>query len=158
MKIKAWNVSRKKWVSRHMLLNIPGLLLSLPYEAVTHSFHSNTQTMQSSSWYISLHLNVVGGCFCCSVTQLGPTLCSMDCSMPGFPVLHCFLEFAQICVHCIGDAIQLSSEVKWALGSTAVNKVSGWDGILVELFKALKRWCYQSAVPRSTYKWLCVLF
>ena len=91
-----------------MLLNIPGLLLSLPYEAVTHSFHSNTQTMQSSSWYISLHLNVVGGCFCCSVTQLGPTLCSMDCSMPGFPVLHCLLEFAEIHVHWVRDAVQSS--------------------------------------------------
>ena len=32
----------------------------------------------------------------------------------------------------------LGSEVKWALGSTAVNKVSGCDGIPVELFKTLK--------------------
>ena len=31
----------------------------------------------------------------------------------------------------------LDSEVKWALGSTAVNKASGCDGI-PELFKALK--------------------
>ena len=30
------------------------------------------------------------------------------------------------------------SEVKWALGSTAVNKASGCDGIPVELFKTLK--------------------
>ena len=29
-------------------------------------------------------------------------------------------------------------EVKWALGSTAVNKASGCDGIPVELFKILK--------------------
>ena len=32
----------------------------------------------------------------------------------------------------------LNSEVKWALGSTAVNKASGCDGIPVELFKSLK--------------------
>ena len=32
----------------------------------------------------------------------------------------------------------LEGEVKWALGSTAVNKTSGCDGILVELFKTLK--------------------
>ena len=32
----------------------------------------------------------------------------MDCSMPGFPVLHCLLEFAQIYVHWVGDIIQLS--------------------------------------------------
>ena len=30
----------------------------------------------------------------------------MDCSMPGFSVLHCLLEFAQTHVHWIGDAIQ----------------------------------------------------
>ena len=29
-------------------------------------------------------------------------------------------------------------EVKWALGSTAVNKASGGDGIPAELFKFLK--------------------
>ena len=33
---------------------------------------------------------------CCSVAQSCPTLCNpMDCSTPGFPVLHCLLEFAQ---------------------------------------------------------------
>ena len=32
----------------------------------------------------------------------------------------------------------LNSEVKWALGSTAVNKASGCDGIPIELFKTLK--------------------
>ena len=30
----------------------------------------------------------------------------MDCSMPGFPVLHYLLEFAQTHVHWVGDAIQ----------------------------------------------------
>ena len=32
----------------------------------------------------------------------------------------------------------LESEVKWALGSTAVNKASGCDIILVELFKIIR--------------------
>ena len=32
--------------------------------------------------------------------QSCPTLCDpMDCSMPGFPVLHCLLEFTQTHVH-----------------------------------------------------------
>ena len=35
-------------------------------------------------------------CFCCLVTQSCLTLCkSMDCSTPGFPVLHHLPEFAQ---------------------------------------------------------------
>ena len=46
---------------------------------------------------------------CCSVTQLCPTLCdSMDCSTPGFPVLHQLPELAQTHVHSVGDAIQPS--------------------------------------------------
>ena len=32
----------------------------------------------------------------------------MDCSMPGFPVLHNLLKFAQIHVHWVSDAIQPS--------------------------------------------------
>ena len=46
---------------------------------------------------------------CCSVTQLCLTLYDpMDCSMPGFPVLHQLPEFAQTHVHQVSDAIQLS--------------------------------------------------
>ena len=45
---------------------------------------------------------------CCSVTQLCLTLCEpMDCSTPGFPVLHHLPEFAQTHVHWVNDAIQL---------------------------------------------------
>ena len=45
-------------------------------------------------------------CFCCSVAKLCPTLCDpMDCSTPGFPALHYPLEFAQIHVHRVSDAI-----------------------------------------------------
>ena len=32
----------------------------------------------------------------------------MDCSTPGFPVLHHLLELAQTHVHCVSDAIQPS--------------------------------------------------
>ena len=32
----------------------------------------------------------------------------MDCVIPGFPVLHHLLEFAQIHVHWVSDAIQPS--------------------------------------------------
>ena len=39
---------------------------------------------------------------CCSVAKSHPTLCGpMDCSMPGFPVLHYLPEFAQTHVHFI---------------------------------------------------------
>ena len=44
-----------------------------------------------------------------SVTRSCSTLCDpMDCSTPGFPVHHQFLELAQTHVHQVGDAIQAS--------------------------------------------------
>ena len=58
-----------------------------------------------SMWkQLSLEDSQISSCFkgansliCCySVTKSSSTLCSpMDCSTPGFPVLHCLLEFAQ---------------------------------------------------------------
>ena len=46
---------------------------------------------------------------CCSVTKLCLTLCDpVDCSTPGLPLPHHLLEFAQVHVHGISDAIQLS--------------------------------------------------
>ena len=48
------------------------------------------------------------GC-CCSVTQSCLTLWNtMDCSIPGFPVLPCRPEFDQTHVHWVSDAIQPS--------------------------------------------------
>ena len=52
------------------------------------------------------------GCFrvlCRSVIKLCPALCDpMNCNTPGIPVLYCLLECAQIHVHWVSDAIQLS--------------------------------------------------
>ena len=48
-------------------------------------------------------------CCYCSVAQSCFTLCDpMDCSTPGFPVLHHLPELAQTHVHWVGDAIQPS--------------------------------------------------
>ena len=49
-------------------------------------------------------------CCCCSVTELSLTLWDpMDCSMPGFSVLHCLLELAQTL--WVSDVIQPSHPV-----------------------------------------------
>ena len=46
---------------------------------------------------------------CCLVAKSWLTLCNpIDCSMPGYSVLHYLLEFAQIDVHWVGDATQPS--------------------------------------------------
>ena len=44
----------------------------------------------------------------------------MDCSMPGFPVLHQFLELAQTHVHRVSDAIQTISPLS-SPSSSALN-------------------------------------
>ena len=47
--------------------------------------------------------------FYCAVAQSCLILCHpMDCSMPGFPVLHHLLKFAHIQVHWVGNSIQPS--------------------------------------------------
>ena len=62
--------------------------------------------MEAISTYFSV---LVGKCRCRSVAQSCPTLCDpMDCSMPGFSVLHHLPEFAHTHVRWVGDAIQPS--------------------------------------------------
>ena len=53
---------------------------------------------------------------CCSVAQSCLTPCDpMDCSTPGFPVLHCLPEFAQTHVHCVDGIIQPSTPPCYSL-------------------------------------------
>ena len=52
----------------------------------------------------TISISWLGKCYCCLVTQPCPD--PMDCSRPGFPVLHYLLEFVQTHVHWIDDAIQ----------------------------------------------------
>ena len=47
--------------------------------------------------------------YCCSASQLCQTLCDLiDCSTPGFPVLHHLPEFAQTHVLWVNDTIRTS--------------------------------------------------
>ena len=48
-------------------------------------------------------------CCCCSVSKLYLALCDlMDCSTPGYLVLHYLLELAQTHVHWVSDVFQPS--------------------------------------------------
>ena len=49
---------------------------------------------------VMVQLSAIVNSRCCSVDKSCPTLCDpMECSKPGFPVLHYLLEFAQVHVH-----------------------------------------------------------
>ena len=52
------------------------------------------------NWSFSPFLAIFSTIRCCSVAKLCLTLCNpIDCSTPGFPVLHHFWEFAQTHIH-----------------------------------------------------------
>ena len=80
-------------------------------------------------------------CCCCSVTKSCPTPCHRkDCSPPGFSVLHCLLEFVQIHIHWVGDAIHLilSSPSPPALSLSQHHGLFQWVGSSHQAAKVLK--------------------
>ena len=82
---------------------------------------------------------------CCSVARSCTILCNpTNCSMPGFPVLHHLLEFAQTQVHWVADAIQPSHP----LSPPATNH-SEWDLMELPSTKVTLTW---SKDQRSTYQ------
>ena len=61
-------------------------------------FSTSRTWLEGHSWKKKLPLRTK--CCCYSVAQSCPTFCDpMDCSTPGFPVLHYLPEFAQTHVH-----------------------------------------------------------
>ena len=66
--------------------------------ALDSQFHS---LLAGYTWDSHLNYFSLNFLFCCSsVTNSYYTVCdSMDCSMPGLPVLHYLPEFVQIHVH-----------------------------------------------------------
>ena len=78
-----------------------------------------------------------------SVAQSCPTLCDpMDCSTPGLPVHHQFLEFTQTHVHWVGDAIQpshpLSSPSPSTLNLSQHQGLSQWISSSHQVAKVLE--------------------
>ena len=94
---------------------------------------------------------------CCSVAQSCPTLCDpMDCSVPGLPVLHHLLEFAQTHVHWISDAMQpshpLLSPSPPALNASQHQGFSSESALHI---KWPKNWSFSSSIsPSNEYSGL----
>ena len=93
--------SFKQWYGECLLTYFTSVRFN--YERSWVEMESLREYVYPILWNISW---LVSG-ICCSVPQTCPTLCNpMDCSMPGFPVLHHLLEFAQSHIHWVTDAIQ----------------------------------------------------
>ena len=79
-------------------------------EAKSSSEISNLTSFTISYQILGLTCFLISVCCCyCLITKSCLILCNpMDCSTPGFPVLHCLPEFVQTHVHRVSDAIQPS--------------------------------------------------
>ena len=109
---------------------------------------SNSRLLRLLHWQVdSLPLSHMGSPYeyvqFSSVTQLCLTLCnSMNCSTPGLPVHHQLLEFAQIHVHWVSDAIQpshpLSSPSPPAPNPSQHQSLFQWVNSLHEVAKVLE--------------------
>ena len=93
---------------------------------------------------------------CCLATQSCPTLRNlMDCSMPGFSVLHHLPELAQIHVHWANEAIQPSASVislssyPPALNLIQHQGLSQWVGSSHQVAKVLKL-----QVQHQSFQWI----
>ena len=93
---------------------------------------------------VSYELKSRGNNCCYSVTKLCLTLLwHHQLQQPGFPVLHCLLEFAQTHAHWVGDAIQpshsLSSPFPSALNIFQHQKSGGlmrnWDRLTCKYWR-----------------------
>ena len=86
-------------------LCVQGCLSASYASKAAHVLHLKRETVVGSPKYTRSIL-----CCCyCSVAKSSQTLCDpMDCSTPGFPVLHYLPELAQTRVHWDGDAVQPS--------------------------------------------------
>ena len=72
-----------------------------------------------------------------------PTLCNpMDCSTPGFPLLHCLPEFAQTHVYWVGNAISPSHPLPpsspFVFNLSQHQGLFQWVGSLHQVAKVLK--------------------
>ena len=81
--------------------------------------------------------------YCCLVTQSCPTLCDpMDCSTPGFSVLHHLPELGQTHAHWVSDAIQpsrpLSSPSPPAFNLSQHQGLFQWVSSLHQVAKVLE--------------------
>ena len=104
-----------------------------------------------SSAYLKLLLLLVLSRFSCV-----QSCDSMDCSTPGFPVLHYLLEFAQTHVHWVSDATQPSHPLSPSLllPSVSLRSQAAWGMRLSLALSALTIATSTQMTQRKNTQWL----
>ena len=87
-----------------------------------------------------IYLSLLPPVWCCLLTESCLTLCDpVDCSIPGFPVLHYLPEFVQTYVQGVDDTIQpsypLSSPSPPALNLAQHQGLFQWGGSFYQVAK-----------------------
>ena len=92
---------------------------------------------------------------CCSVVKLCSALCEhRGCRMPGFPVLHYLLKFAQTPVHWVGDVIDhLILCHPHLLLCSILPCIRVFSSDLAFHIRWRKNWSFSSFVPRLPPRW-----
>ena len=109
-------------------------------------------------------------CCCCLVAQSWLTLCNpMECSTPGFPVLHHLPKFAQVHVHGIGDFSNESAVIRWpkywsfSFSISPTDEYSGLISIKIDWFdlfvvQGTLRSLLQHHSPKASILWFSAFF
>ena len=149
--ILAWKIP---WMAE------PGRLLSMGSQRVGHdwgtSFHfivdfKCVSFRCTENWFLYTYTSIYI-CGCCSVIKLCAILCDpMDCSTPGFPVLHCLPDLAQTHVHWVRDAIQpsLSSPYMFAYNLSQHQGRFQWVGSSLQVAKVL-----ELQLQHQSFQWI----
>ena len=91
--------------------------------------------------------------------QLCPILCDpMDCSTPGHPAPHHVPEFAQVLVHCIGDAVKPSHPLTPSSSALNLSQHQGFSNEFSVLIRWWRYWSFSFSIsPSSEYSGLISL-
>ena len=112
-------LSSCKWNVTYKNIQTPSWVFFLYYIFIPHIqwwlvlFKGSEKCYQNSKYLCFIWYSFSAVCsmnLVCNLLLFGPFVLSdpMDCSTSGFPVLHCFPEFAQTHVNWVGDTIQPS--------------------------------------------------
>ena len=89
---------------------------------------------------------------------MSDSLWPMDCSMPGLLVPHRLMEFAQVHVHCISDAIQPSHPWHPLLLLSIFPSIRDFSNELAVCIKWPKYWSFSFSIsPSNEYSGLISL-
>ena len=147
---RVWANSGRQWRTGK-----PGVLQSMGLPRVGHDLETIhcvcVELRESHSYFLQK------GSSREDISSKTHSLCCMNCSTPGFPILHCLPEFAQTHVHWVGDAIQpshpLSSPSPLALHHSQHQGLFQWVNSSHQVAKVLGDTTSASVLPMNIQNW-----